>query len=135
MTGEMRQGGNAAPLALVKQGPAQVDLPPRSTPVARELEAQWTGEFELGGYLRQVTITLENHAGGASAKLVIVGKRVNDIPVDLVVQQGPVLRVESQAGGIVFEGRLRNGADEIRGAIEMGSIELPLTLRRATKAT
>jgi hypothetical protein len=45
---------------------------------------------------------------------------VNDIPVDLVVQQGTLVRVESQATQIVYEGRLREGADEIRGAIELG---------------
>jgi hypothetical protein len=136
MTGEMRQAGNVAKFALAKRGPAQVDAPPRSTAVARELEADWVGEFELGGYPRKVTITLENHAGGAaSAKLVIVGKRVNDLPVDLVVQQGPVLRIESQTTQIVFEGRLREGADEIRGAIELSSVELPLTLRRAKRAS
>src|SRR6185436_11681487 len=95
MTGEMRQAGNVARFALAKRGPAQVEAPPQSTPVARELEAQWVGEFELGGYPRKVTITLENHGGaGASAKLVIVGKRVNEIPVDLVVQRGALLRVE-----------------------------------------
>ena len=78
----------------------------KSTPVARELEAQWSGEFELGGYPRHVTVTLENRAdGGASAKLVIVGKRTNDLPVDLVVQQGPLLRIESQASQVTFEGR------------------------------
>jgi hypothetical protein len=135
MTGEMRQAGNVAKFALAKRGPPQVDPPPQSTAVARELEADWVGEFELG-YPRKVTITLKNHdRAGASAKFVIVGKRVNDIPVDLVVQQGALLRVESQATQIVFEGRLRDGADEIRGAIELGSIELPLTLRRVKKAS
>jgi hypothetical protein len=127
MTGEMRQAGNIAKFALARRGPAQVDAPPQGTPVGRELEAQWEGEFELGGYPRKVTIALENHAGAAAtAKLVIVGKRVNDIPVDLVVQQGTLVRVESQSTQIVYEGRLREGADEIRGAIELGSIELPL---------
>jgi len=136
MTGEMRQAGNVARLALAKRGPAQVEVPPQSTPVARGLEAQWEGEFELGGYPRKVAIELENHAGAAAtAKLVIVGKRVNEIPVDLVIQQGTLVRVESQATQIVYEGRLREDADEIRGAIELGGVELPLTLRRAKKAS
>lgn len=136
MTGELRQAGNVAKFTLVKRGPAQVDAPTRSTPIARELEAQWTGEFELGGYPRQVTITLENRANAsATAKLVIVGKRVNDLPVDLVVQQGRLLRIESQTTRVVFEGRVREDEGEIRGAIELGSIELPLTLRRAKRAS
>jgi hypothetical protein len=136
MTGEMRQAGNIATFTLTKRGPAQVESPPQSTPVARELEAQWVGEFELGGYPRQVTITLENRAGAAAtAKLVIVGKRVNDLPVDLVVQQGRLLRVESQTTQVVFEGQVLADGSEIRGAIELGSIELPLTLRRVKRAS
>jgi hypothetical protein len=135
MTGEMRQAGNIAKFTLAKHGPAQVDVPLRSTPVGPELEAQWVGEFELGGYPRRVTITLENRAGAAaSAKLVIVGKRVNELPVDLVVQQGRRLRVESPTTQVVFEGQLLADGSEIRGAIELGSIELPLTLRRSMRS-
>lgn len=136
MTGEMRQAGNVAPIALARVGPAQVEASPRSTPVARDLEAQWNGEYEQGGYPRRVTITLENHAGGAaSAKFVIVGKMTNDLPVDLVVQQGDLLRVESQSTGVSFEGRVFSEAGEIRGTIEAGPVELPLVLRRAAGRT
>jgi hypothetical protein len=132
MAGEMRQGGNAASYSLRKVGPAQVEATVRSTPVTRELAARWSGEFELGGYPRQVTITLENHAdSGATAKFVIVGKRVNDLPVDLVVQDGNLLRIESPVNQIAFEGRIGKDTDEIRGTLEMGPLELPLTLRRA----
>jgi hypothetical protein len=136
MAGEMRQAGNVAPIALARQGPAQVDAPPRSTPVARELAAHWSGEFELAGYPRQVTLTLENRdAAGAHAKLVIIGKRANDIPVDLVTQQGTLVRIESSATRIVFEGRIRENAREIAGAIELGPLEIPLVLRRAERGS
>jgi hypothetical protein len=131
MTGEMRQAGNAAKFTLTKVGPPQVEPPPRSTVVVRELESQWAGEFELGGYPRHVTMTLENHAGaGATAKLVIVGKQTNDLPIDLVVQDDNLLRVESSASQVAFEGRVDSDRREIEGTIELGSLELPLTLRR-----
>jgi len=127
----MRQAGNVAKFSLAKMGPPQVESPPRSTPIARALEAQWTGEFELGGYPRQVTMTLENHAGaGATAKLVIVGKQTNDLPIDLVIQDDNVLRVESSANQIAFEGRVDSESREIKGTFELGALELPLTLRR-----
>ena len=38
MTGEMRQAGNVASLSLARIGPAQVEAPPRSTPVGRDIE-------------------------------------------------------------------------------------------------
>jgi len=132
MTGEMRQAGNAATFALTRVGAPQVEAPPRSTPVARALEAQWSGEFELGGYPRHVTITLENHASaGATATFVIVGKRTNDLPVDLVIQEGDTLWVESRANRVTFEGRVFAQSGEIKGTIELGSIVVPVVLRRA----
>jgi len=110
--------------------------PPPRTAVPAALAGVWRGQYELGGYPRHVTLALENHpAAGASAKLVIIGKATNDIPVDLVVQNGDSLRIESQATGIAFEGRIGNGASEIRGTIELGSIELPLVLRRGGKTS
>ena len=134
MAGEMRQAGNVAKFTLHKMGPAEVESSPRSTAVTRDLETQWSGQYEQGGYPRNVTITLENHAdGGASAKFVIVGKMTNDLPVDLVVQQGDLLRVESQSTQVYFEGRIFTEAGEIRGTIEVGPVELPLVLRRSSR--
>jgi hypothetical protein len=132
MTGDMRLSGNAAPLSLARIGPAQVELPARSTAVASDIAREWSGEFELGGYPRHVTITLENHANAAAtATWQIVGKRTTDLPVDLVVQEGDNLRIESRAIPAVFEGRVLAQAGEIKGTIELGSFELPVVLRRA----
>lgn len=137
LRGEMTQGGNAAPFALERVGAAQVALPPRSTPIARTLEGAWTGSFELGGYPRQVTLTLANRADGdvgASATLVVVGKRTTDLPIDLVAEEGRFLRVESRASQAAFEGAVGDGVDEIRGTFTLGPLELPLVLRRAARS-
>ena len=136
MAGEMSQGGNVAKFSLERTGPAQVDSSPRSTAVARALEDRWSGEFELGGYPRHVTITLQNHAGGAAtAKFVVVGKQTTDLPVDLVIEEDKLLRIESQPYRAVFEGRLAEQNDEIRGTLELGAFELPLVLRRAGRSS
>ncbi len=136
MAGEMIQGGHTAPFALARTGPPQVDAPPRSTPVSRPLEGEWNGEFELGGYPRRVTITIANRGdAGATAEFLIVGKQDNRLPVELVVQDGAFLRVESPATQINFEGRLVEAGGELRGTIELGSLELPLSLRRAAAKT
>jgi hypothetical protein len=133
MAGEMSQGGNVAKFALKRVALAQVESSPRSTQVARDLEDQWIGDFELGGYPRHVTITLENHAdAAATARLVVVGKQTSDLPVDLVVEHGNFLRIESQANHIMFEGRIVRESGEIRGIFELGPFELPLVLRRAS---
>jgi hypothetical protein len=134
--GEMSQGGNVAKFSLERVAAAQVESSPRSTPVGRDVEFQWRGDFELGGYPRHVTLTLENHPNAAAtAKFVIVGKQTTDLPVDLVIEEGDFLRIESRANHVAFEGRFIKGSGEIRGLIELGPFELPLVLRRAPERT
>ena len=136
MTGEMRQGGNTARFSLTRIASAQVERAAQSTPVGPELENQWTGDYELGGYPRHVTIAIENHPNaGATATFVIVGKQTNNLPVDLVTADGDFVRIESQATQVAFEGRFFRDSSEIRGIIEFGAIELPLVLRHAKGGT
>lgn len=136
MEGEMSQGGNVAHFSLKRSAPAQVELSPRSTPVGRDIEDRWTGDFELGGYPRHVTITLENHADAvATARFVVVGKQTTNLPVDLVIEEGNLLRIESQATRVAFEGRFFKDSDEIRGIVELGPFERPLVLRRSAGRT
>jgi hypothetical protein len=132
MSGEMSQGGNVASFALKRVGAARVDTALRSTAVSSQLEDRWIGEFELGGYPRHVTMTLANRAdAAATATLVIVGKQTTNLPVDLVIEDGRFLRIESQTNRVVFEGRFVEEQDEIDGTFELGPFELPLVLRRA----
>jgi len=137
LVGEFAQGGNAAPFTLVRIGAAAVAVAPRSTPISPSLEGAWTGTFDLGGYPRQVTLTLANRAdrdAGASATLVVVGKRTTDLAIDLVSEEGRFLRVESRANQVVFEGAIGDRVDEIRGTFVLGPLELPLVLRRAARS-
>ena len=130
MTGTFTQAGNHAPFALRRTGAAQVDVPPRSTAVAKEMEGKWAGEYELMGYPRHVTVTFANHgAGPATVEWVIVGKKVNNLPVDFVQRDGDFVRIESHEIGINFEVHLRG--DELDGTYEQGPVELPLVLKRA----
>lgn len=134
--GEFRQGGHVATMSLRRTGAAQVDARPRSTPLAPALAATWTGAFELGGYPREVTITLARGGDGlATATFSIVGKKTTGIPVDVVTQADDFLRLESAATQVSFEGHVAADRREIRGTIAMGSIERPLVLRRAGGAT
>ncbi len=64
---------------------------------------------------------------------MIDGKRHNDLPVDLVRQEGETVLVVSSATGIRFEGRLSGDGSEMTGAVLQGPLEIPVTLRRAAK--
>jgi len=131
LAGDFKQGGNTAPFSLTKIGPPQVDFPPRSTAVARELEGEWKGDYEMMGYARHATLKFSNRgAEGAALDFVIVGKKVNNVPVSLVTQEGDFVTVRSDEFGITFEGRFRKEAGEIKGVLTQGSLEAPLVLRR-----
>lgn len=133
LVGAFVQGGNTARLVLEKTGPPQIEEPERSTPVAKEFEGEWKGDYELLGYPRKVTLKLQNHAlQSASADFVIVGRKVNNLPVDRITQQGKFITIESTAFGITFEGRLENG--EIHGTVLQGPVEIALVLRRAKES-
>ena len=135
LAGDFQQGGNTAPLVLERTGPPQVELPPRSTPVSKELEGEWKGEYELGGYARQVTMKFANRGTDAAGlEFVIVGKKVNNVPVSLLTQEGDFLTIRSDEFGITYEGRFKKEASEINGTFVQGPFELPLVMRRAPKA-
>ena len=129
MAGNFEQAGNRAPATLQKTGLAQVEYPARSTPVAKELEGEWKGDYEMLSYTRHVSIKFANHPDGATADFVVIGRKHNVLPVDLVTQEGDLLTVDSHEMGFSFEGRLRNG--RLTGVIRQGAIETPLVLERA----
>jgi hypothetical protein len=130
LAGNFTQGGNTAPFELKQTGPAQVELPPRSTPIAKDVEGEWQGEFQLFGYPRKVSLKLTNNGKSGAAEFVVVGKRVNNLPVDLVTQEGKLVSVYSHDTGITFEGQFRQDSGEIRGTFSQGPIEVPLILHR-----
>jgi hypothetical protein len=131
LAGDFKQGGNSAPFVLRKTGPAQVDLPPRSSVVAKDLEGEWKGDYEMLGYARHVTIKFSNRAAeSAPLEFTIVGKKVNSVPVSLVTQDGDFVTVKSEEFGITFEGLFSKQAGEIKGTLSQGPMEAPLVLRK-----
>lgn len=131
LAGDFTQGGNSAPFVLEKTGPAQVDLPPRNTAVSKELEGEWKGDYEMMGYARHATLKFASRgAEGAAVEFVVVGKKVNNVPVSLVRQDGDFVTIKSDDFGITFEGRFVKAAGEIKGTLSQGAMEAPLLLRR-----
>jgi hypothetical protein len=134
LSGAFKQAGNSAPFTLQNVGPAQVELPPVSTSVRKELEGEWQGEMSFAGNQFRVRIKLANQADGkATGQFVIIGKRENNLPIDLVTQEGEMLTVEMHERGMSYEGRFRKDQNEIAGAFLQGGVEIPLILHPAAK--
>jgi hypothetical protein len=132
LAGDFTQGGNSAPFILEKTGPPQVDLPLRNTAISKELEGEWKGDYEMMGYPRHATMKFSNRgAEGAALEFVIVGKKVNNVPVSLITQEGDFLTVKSDEFGITFEGLFKKESEEIKGTISQGPFEPPLVMHRA----
>jgi hypothetical protein len=70
-------------------------------------------------------------AGLIIVVVFLLGKKVNNVPVSLVTQDGDFVTVKSENFGITFEGRFNKGAAESSGTLTQGSLEAPLVLRRA----
>jgi hypothetical protein len=133
LAGDFKQAGNSAAFVLSKTGPPQVELPPQNTAVAKDLEGEWKGDYEMMGYPRHATMKFSNRgAEGAALEFTIVGKKVNNVPVSLVTQDEDFLTVKSEEFGITFEGRFNKAAGELKGTLSQGSLEAPLVLRRPT---
>jgi hypothetical protein len=131
LAGDFTQGGNSAPFVLERTGMAQVDLPPQNTAVSKELEGEWKGDYEMMGYARHATMKFANRGtDGAAVEFMIVGKKVNNVPVSLVTQDGDFVTVKSEEFGITFEGRFAKEAGELKGTLSQGPMEAPLLLRR-----
>jgi hypothetical protein len=131
-SGDFIQAGNRAAFNLKKIGSPQIEAPIRSTPVTKEIEGEWKGEYQIFGAPRHVTLKLANGAeNSATAELVVVGKKVNNLPVDLVTQEGDLIAIDSHQTGIGYEGRFNKEANEIKGTFMQGPIELPLVLHKS----
>ena len=131
IAGDFSQAGNTSKFSLKKVGAASVDLPLVSTPLGKEFEGKWIGEYEFGGVPRHVTMNFVNHAGGAAtAQFVIVGKKTTDVPVDMVRQEAALVVVQSNAYQMTYEGRLHKDTAEITGTFTQGPYDVPLNLHR-----
>ena len=128
LAGNFEQAGNRAPATLSKTGPPQVEYPPRNTSVAKELQGEWKGDYEMLGNKRHVSIKFANHPDGATADFAIVGRKHNVLPVDVVTEEGDLVTFDSHEMGFSFEGRLRDG--KLTGAIRQAAMETPLVLAR-----
>ena len=134
LSGSFTQAGNTAAFGLKRVGSAQVEFPATSTAVVPELEGSWTGDYELMGYARHVTVRFANHdAKPATVEFVIIGKKTNNLPVDFVAQDGDFVRIESHEIGINLDAQYRRDRGEIDAIYQQGPFEVPFVLRHAAE--
>ena len=133
--GRLGLGGQSTDIVLQRTGNAQVDMPPASTPISARLAGQWRGRYELGGFPREVTLTLAGGTQtGAAGQLLIVGKRSTRLDVDVVVEGREFVTLRASAAGVRIEGRLPADGGVFEGTFSQGPFEAPIVLHREAAA-
>ena len=131
LAGTFTLGGRSAALALHRSGAAQVDRPAASSVLDAALAGRWTGRYELGGFARELTLTLANRAGrGGGGQLVIVGKRTTTLEIDHVTQGREYVTLRASGADFTIEGRFSAADGVIEGGVAQGPFEAPIVLRR-----
>jgi hypothetical protein len=128
--GEFAEGGNSAPVLLHRIGDAQVDLPPKSTPVRHELEGLWTGSLVYASHEFRVKLTLKNGGNGAGATLVLIREKDFPLTIGLVQEDGSTLTIQTEDGQESVDAKFDTAKGEIRGAMQIGGAEVPLLLHK-----
>ncbi len=135
LAGSLTLGGHSGAVTLRRSGAAQVDRPPASSVLDAALAGRWTGRYELGGFAREVTLTLANREGkGGGGQLVIVGKRTTTLEIDHVRQGREYVTVRASGADFTIEGRFAADAGVIEGGVSQGPFEAPIVLRRQVAA-
>ena len=134
LAGSFALGGRSTAVALHRSGAAQVDRPPASSDISAALAGRWTGRYELGGFAREVTLTLANRDGKGGGQLVIVGKRTTTLDVDQVTQGREFVMLRASAADFRIEGRFSPEDGVIDGGVAQGPFEAAIVLRRQAAA-
>jgi hypothetical protein len=122
------------PFTLKKTGPAKVTLPPKSSPLTKELEGRWEGTLEAGGQSFRLVLKLDQAADGtATGAIDSVDQGANDLRLAGIVIDGSSLRFLVPVVGGLYEGKQNQEATEIAGQWSQGGNTLPLTFKRPAK--
>jgi hypothetical protein len=131
LAGTLEMGGNSTAVRLHRTGAAQVDVPAVTKVISAALAGVWHGRYELGGYPREVTLTLANRpAQAAGGQLVVVGKRTTTLEVDRIMQGQHFVALHSSAADFGIEGRFDAETGTIAGSMSQGPFEAPIVLHR-----
>ena len=122
----------SAPFQLVRDGEAEVKLPPPSTPLAREFEGTWEGTINIPTGELRLQLILDRDAEGRAKGVISTLESREVLTLSSITQTGKDLRFEVRVVGGVFKGSLNDANTEISGTwTEANQEPRGLTMRRA----
>ena len=125
------EGGYAIPFNLARTGDAQIQAPPKSAAIGRELEGTWNGTVEFEGKKERLVLTLANRPDGTAAGTVLDLDGSNVEISVAMTQNAANVTIEVAAVAASFTGVLNGNA--LTGTWNQGPLSLPLTFTRGAK--
>jgi hypothetical protein len=118
------------PFTLKRTGDARIEAAPKSAPIGKELEGNWTGTLDVQGVQKQIGLTLSNHPDGSSTGSVTSGEGLQ-IAISKIVQRGRDLSLDLKNIGGSYSGSLKDDGT-IVGTLTQALFVGPLTFHRVT---
>jgi hypothetical protein len=129
ISGTVTQSGFTIPMNLSRTGDARVVPPPKSAPIAKELEGTWNGTLDVDGAPMRLVVKMANRPDGTAAGTVVSpdGSGV-EIPIGMT-QNGSSVTIDVPSVGASYVGILNSAGTELTGTWTQRSAALPLTLK------
>jgi hypothetical protein len=128
LSGTAASAAGEAPFQLMRDGEANVKVPPPSSKLSKEFDGTWEATLDAGGQVRRVGLKLSPAADG-TATATLTGKQ--EIPVTTVTIKDKELQLEARAVSGTYRGTLGAGGD-IAGEWAQGPNRFPLTFKRVS---
>ena len=129
ISGAFTQGGANLTFSLKRTGDAVIEVPAKSTAIAKEMEGKWEGALDVNGNTLRLKLNLTNQADGtASGTMISVDQGSGEIPITTITQKGSNLKFEVKMIQGSYDGDLTNGA--LIGHWMQRGATFPLTFRR-----
>ena len=129
ISGAFTQGGADLTFSLKRTGDAVIEVPAKSTAIAKELEGLWEGALEAKGNTLRLKLNLSNQPDGTATGIMIsVDQGGGEIPITTVTQAGSNLKLEVKTIQGSYDGDLTNGV--VVGHWTQRGATFPLTFKR-----
>jgi hypothetical protein len=131
MSGSFVAKEGTVPFSLTRTGDAQIEAPPKSAPIGKEMEGTWNGAFDVDGVQMRVVLKMSNQPDGTSTgSIASIDEGGIEVPVAIVQKAANLTFIVKMTGGS-YSGTLNAAGTELAGTYTTGQgIARPLTLRR-----
>ena len=126
--GEYTLAGYTLPFSMNRTGAAEIIVPEKSAPIARQLEGRWSGVLNAGGKTMRRNLTMANQPDGtATASIVSLDEGELELPIT-VAQAASTVTINISITGAAYSGVVNADGTELAGTFTQRTLVM-LTFR------